>query len=81
MPVNYYQPNFCIVPVGQIDWANKTSCNLTLASDTWVHLLKLPNEYSYDEALLLCDLGADKWVAWIPNYGETVLDARDFYPT
>ncbi len=80
MQVNYYQPNFCILPVG-LDWSNKTSCNLTHSPDTWVNLLKLPSEYSYDEALLLCDLGDDKWAAWIPNYGETVLDARDFYPT
>ena len=80
MQVNYYQPNFCILPVRQKDWSTKTSCNLTLSPNTWVHLLKLPSEYSYDEALLLCDLGEDKWVAWIPNHGETVLDARDFYP-
>ena len=81
MQVTYYQPNFCILPVGQIDWSTKNSCNLILAPDTWVHLLKLPSEYSYDEALLLCDLGEDQWVAWVPNHGETVLDARDFYPT
>ena len=80
MQVTYYQPNFCILPVG-LDWSNKNSCKLTLSPATWVHLLKLPSEYSYDEALLLCDLGEDKWVAWVPNHGETVLDARDFYPT
>jgi len=56
MQVKYYQPNFCILPVGQsLDWSNKansTSCEFE--ANTWVELLKLPNAYSHDEALLLC---------------------------
>lgn len=78
MQVKYYQPNFCILPVGQsLDWSNKPS-TLEFEANTWVQLLKLPHEYSHDEALLLCELTADEWVAWIPGHGEAVLQVRDF---
>jgi len=80
MQVKYYQPNFCILPVGQsVDWSNKAnSTSFEFEANTWVQLLKLPNDYSHDEALLLCKLTADEWVAWIPGYGEAVLNVRDF---
>jgi hypothetical protein len=44
----------------------------------WVKLLELPSPYSFEEALLLCSLSDDKWVAWIPDHGEVVLHARQF---
>jgi len=47
----------------------------------WVHLLELPNPFSFDEALLLCQSSGDRWVAWIPNHGEAVLNTRQFCPT
>lgn len=80
MQVKYYQPNFCILPVGQsLDWSNKAnSTSFEFEANTWVQLLKLPNAYSHDEALLLCELTADEWVAWIPGHGEAVLNVRDF---
>jgi hypothetical protein len=78
MQVKYYQPNFCILPVGQrLDWSYQPN-NLEFKANTWVQLHKLPNDYSHDEALLLCELTADEWVAWVPGHGETVLNVRDF---
>ncbi|HEY9808496.1 MAG TPA: hypothetical protein V6D13_04075 [Halomicronema sp.] len=46
--------------------------------NTWVKLLDVPSAYSFDEALLLCDLEDDRWVVWIPDHGETVLHSRQF---
>jgi hypothetical protein len=54
-------------------------CNLTYTRDSWVKLLDLKSEYSYDEALLLCQESPDTWVGWIPNYGEARLDRSEFY--
>jgi hypothetical protein len=45
---------------------------------TWVQLLELPNPYSHDEALLLCQQSEDEWVAWIPDHGEAVLHTSQF---
>lgn len=50
----------------------------SIGPNTWVHLLELPNEFSFDEALLLCRLSDSNWSAWIPDYGETVLHASQF---
>ncbi|WP_017326877.1 hypothetical protein [Synechococcus sp. PCC 7336] len=47
---------------------------------SWIKLLDLPSEYSYHEALLLCQLSEDEWVAWIPDYGEAVLHIGEFCP-
>jgi len=55
-----------------------TSSHQTYQPDTWVQLLELPNAYSFDEALLLCQFSEDEWVAWIPDYGEAVLHTRQF---
>lgn len=40
---------------------------------SWVRLRNPASAFSHDEALLLCQESEDEWVAWIPNYGETVL--------
>ncbi|MEH2085374.1 hypothetical protein [Nostoc sp.] len=45
---------------------------------TWVNLLQLPNPFSFDEALLLCPVSADEWLAWIPDHGEAILNIRQF---
>jgi hypothetical protein len=47
---------------------------------TWVKLLHSPSAYSSDEALLLCQCGDGQWLAWIPDYGETVLHYEQFFP-
>lgn len=54
-------------------------CHITYNRDAWVKLLQPPSEYSFDEALLLCQESPSAWVAWIPDYGEIVLDRGDFY--
>lgn len=46
--------------------------------DSWVKLLKLPSRFSFDEALLLCQISEDDWVAWIPDHGEEVLHVSQF---
>lgn len=45
-----------------------------LSSSTWVKLRDLPSPYSSDEALLLCEAEEGRWVAWVPDFGEIVLD-------
>jgi hypothetical protein len=54
-------------------------CHITYNRDAWVRLLQPPSEYSFDEALLLCQESPSSWVAWIPDHGEIVLDRGDFY--
>ncbi|MDZ8094694.1 MAG: hypothetical protein RM049_19525 [Nostoc sp. DedQUE04] len=49
-----------------------------LRASTWVKLLQLPNPFSFDEALLLCPVSADEWLAWIPDHGEAILNIRQF---
>lgn len=45
----------------------------------WVKLRDSLTPFSYDEALLLCQESADRWVAWVPDFGEVVLDRAQFY--
>lgn len=56
------------------------NCNLAegSAAGCWVHLQELPNPYSFDEALLLCQLEGDDWLAWIPDHGEAIINAKQF---
>ena len=46
--------------------------------DSWVKLLKLPSRFSFDEALLLCQVSEDQWAGWIPDHGEAVLHTSQF---
>ncbi len=46
--------------------------------DMWVKLLETPNPYSFDEALLLCKDSDNKWLVWIPNYGQAILETHQF---
>ena len=46
---------------------------------TWVRLRELPSVYSFNEALLLCKATDDHWVAWIPDFGEIMLEPWQFY--
>jgi hypothetical protein len=48
------------------------------AASGWVKLLQLPNPFSFDEALLLCQVSEDDWLAWIPDHGEAILNYREF---
>ncbi|MBW4568392.1 MAG: hypothetical protein KME31_10265 [Tolypothrix carrinoi HA7290-LM1] len=49
-----------------------------LQASTWVKLLELPSTFSFDEALLLCQVTEDEWLAWIPDHGEALLNTRQF---
>ncbi|NJR40750.1 MAG: hypothetical protein HC781_20335 [Leptolyngbyaceae cyanobacterium CSU_1_4] len=58
--------------------ASKLVCHVAYNRDTWVKLFQVPSEYCADEALLLCQESFDTWVAWIPGYGEMLLDRSHF---
>lgn len=55
-----------------------SSLEQELQPSTWVKLLELPSPFSFDEALLLCKCSDSEWLAWIPDWGETVLHTRQF---
>lgn len=58
--------------------ASNLACHIVYNRDTWVKLFQVPSEYCVDEALLLCQESFDTWVAWIPGYGEILLDRSNF---
>ncbi|MBE9032911.1 hypothetical protein IQ266_24555 [filamentous cyanobacterium LEGE 11480] len=47
--------------------------------DIWVQLRNAPATYAHDQALLVCELDADEWVAWVPGYGELCLKRSQFH--
>lgn len=61
----------------QLTW--NSVCQITYNRDSWVKLIELPSEYSSEEALLLCQVSTDSWLAWVPNHGEIQLNRSDFY--
>jgi hypothetical protein len=48
-------------------------------ADTWVKLRDRPNDYSDDEALLLCETVADTWIGWVAGFGQIELQPGAFY--
>jgi hypothetical protein len=48
-------------------------------ADIWVKLRDRPNDYSDDEALLLCELSAGGWLGWVPGFGPISLQPSEFY--
>lgn len=62
------------------EWLNKIYDNSLeqCQPNAWVKLRELPSTYSHDEALLLCQVGKDEWLAWVPDRGEAVLHAYQF---
>lgn len=54
------------------NWSTKTLVE-PLQAATWVKLQELPNAYSHDEALLLCQHSDTEWIVWIPDHGEMIL--------
>lgn len=61
-------------PSCPLNWTRQ----LAYSASTWVHLLELPNPFSYDEAMLLCKHSDEEWLAWIPDHGEAVLHTSQF---
>ena len=45
---------------------------------TWVKLFNPPTAFSFDEAWLLCQGSDEQWLAWIPDYGEILLNTDEF---
>lgn len=45
---------------------------------TWVKLHTPPTAFSFDEAWLMCECEGDRWLAWVPDYGEILLSADEF---
>ena len=48
-------------------------------ADIWVKLRARPNDYSDDEALLLCETTAGAWLGWVPGFGQITLQSGEFY--
>ncbi|MBE9127018.1 MULTISPECIES: hypothetical protein [unclassified Coleofasciculus] len=61
-----------------LNWSNPLDTSTT-GHSTWVQLQECPTPYSHDEALLLCQHSETKWVVWVPDYGEMVLNKDQFY--
>lgn len=83
MQIQSYQPEIARSHQLNLDWSNKLvtpSLQQQFQPDTWVQLLELPSTYSFDQALLLCQLTVDEWLAWIPDHGEAVLNTDQFCP-
>jgi hypothetical protein len=63
------------------DWYLKIELNVRQSEwqpSTWVKLQECLSPYSHDEALLLCQHSDTAWLAWIPDYGEVVLQRGQF---
>lgn len=82
MKLNSYIQNFDVRPqkqnLGRSNQSHLKSSQQEFQAGTWVHLLELPSPFSFDEALLLCQVSEERWAAWIPDYGEAVLHTRQF---
>jgi hypothetical protein len=78
MPHLLNYPSCLIKPDPTIASTWNPVCQITYNRDTWVKLFQLPSAYSANEALLLCQESLDTWVAWIPGYGEILLDRSNF---
>ncbi len=44
----------------------------------WVKLKASPSPYSFSEAMLLCNVSEDEWLAWVPDFGEIQLTTAQF---
>ncbi len=65
-----------------LDWSTKSDLKESLQNfqpNSWVKLSELPNPYSFDEALLLCQVSRDQWLVWIPDHGEAQLHISQFF--
>jgi hypothetical protein len=67
-----YQGFTAEIPAGAID-------SFQPQSDTWVKLRDRPNDYSDDEALLLCETIAGGWLGWVIGFGQIELHPGTFY--
>ncbi|MBD1999946.1 hypothetical protein H6G00_25605 [Leptolyngbya sp. FACHB-541] len=78
------QSRWCNLPKIACDWQTVPHPEVPqteFQASTWVQLLELPNPFSFDEALLLCQQSADRWLAWVPDHGEVLLHENQFCAT
>lgn len=54
-------------------------CQITYTRNAWVKLFQTPSQFAAPEAKLLCQEATGLWIAWVPGYGEAVLDRSQFY--
>jgi hypothetical protein len=47
--------------------------------DLWVELRHPPTPYAEAMALLVCEVEADAWVAWVPGFGELLVNRSAFH--
>jgi hypothetical protein len=47
--------------------------------DLWVELRNPPAKYAEDMALLVCEVDADDWIAWVPGFGELLVNRSEFH--
>lgn len=84
-PLEYdNQSRWCHLPIAldilrNVEWATPDpEAQLEFQPSTWVQLLKLPNPFSFGEALLLCQYSQNYWIAWVPDHGEILLHRNWF---
>jgi hypothetical protein len=51
----------------------------SLDSEGWVKLCSPPLDFSFDEALLMCQTSSGEWIAWVPDVGIILLHSHEFY--
>lgn len=82
MILNSHKPDVAVrLPKQNLAWASQAELNSPqqeFQANTWVQLLELKSTFSFDEALLLCQISENHWVAWIPDCGEAVLHTSEF---
>ena len=47
--------------------------------DLWVELRNAPAKYAEDMALLVCEVDSDDWIAWVPGFGELLVNRSQFH--
>ena len=57
----------------------QTTYSPEIKANAWVKLLQRPSPYSLDKAVLLYRVSPNEWMAWIPDFGETRLNQKQFY--
>lgn len=83
MKLNSRKPD-CATRLGwhNLDWSSQSHLKESghnFQANSWVKLSELPNPYSFDEALLLCEVSRDQWLVWIPDHGEAQLHISQFF--
>ncbi|AFZ27676.1 hypothetical protein Cylst_5676 [Cylindrospermum stagnale PCC 7417] len=73
MKLDFHRPVFAMQSRRQnLDGLSKSD-SPQFPTPAWIHLWELPNPFSFDEALLLCQVSEDEWLVWIPDHGEAIL--------